>query len=174
MNVLQSFKVKLMWDMYLEEYLRKEFIKCVFSGSWKEIDENDLKIYFVSDSEDEFDGFEEENGVEVVEVEGVEVELKLFKKEFVCKKMCEVLGLIDELLFKFFKWEVVGDMQIIFIFVLLVNELKKDVDVEEIMIEKYKCKECERKERKCQQVKVKCGDVDGDEFEDGQYNDIGV
>ncbi|KAK0386076.1 hypothetical protein NLU13_5913 [Sarocladium strictum] len=172
-NALQSSKVKLTWDMHPEEHSRKESIKRAFSGSRKEIDENDLKTYLASDSEDESED-QEENDVEVVVAEGAEAEPKLSKKELARKKMREALGLTDESSSKSSKREAVGDMQITFTPALSANEPKKDADAEETTIEKYKRKERERKERKRQQAKAKRAGPDGEESEEEQHVSTGA
>ncbi|KAL2204754.1 hypothetical protein CC79DRAFT_1335376 [Sarocladium strictum] len=166
-NALQSSKVKLTWDMHPEEHSRKEALKRAFSGSRKEIDENDLKTYLASDSEDESDGPEEVDATEaVVGEEDAEPEPKLSKKELARKKMREALGLTDESSSKSSKHDAVGDMQITFTPALSGKEPQKDTEAEETTIEKYKRKEKERKERKRQQNKAKRGEVDEDDSED--------
>lgn len=166
-NALQSSKVKLTWDMHPEEHSRKESIKRAFSGSRKEIDENDLKTYLASDSEDESDGPDDAH-VEVVVAEGAEEEPKLSKKELARKKMREALGLSEESSRKSSKNDAVGDMQITFTPALSANEPKKAADEEETTIEKYKRKERERKERKRQQSKAKRTGAEEEESADDQ------
>lgn len=173
-NALQSSKVKLTWDMHPEEHSRKEALKRAFSGSRKEIDENDLKTYLASDSEDESDGPEEVDATDAVVDEDAEPQPKLSKKELARKKMREALGLTDEPSSKSSKHDAVGDMQITFTPALSGNEPKKDPEAEETTIEKYKRKEKERKERKRQQNKAKRGEVDEDDSEAEQQADGGA
>ncbi|KAK2672380.1 hypothetical protein RAB80_012459 [Fusarium oxysporum f. sp. vasinfectum] len=140
-NALQSSKVKLTWDMHPEEASRKESINRAFSGSRNEIEENDLRAYLASDSEDDDDVEEEE----VVEEKG-EDEPKLSKKELARRKMRAALGLSEEPT-KSSKNAPVGDMEITFTPALSESAPKKTVE-EETTIEKYIRKEKERKEKK--------------------------
>ncbi|RGP60222.1 hypothetical protein FLONG3_10939 [Fusarium longipes] len=142
-NALQSSKVKLTWDMHPEETSRKESINRAFSGSRNEIEENDLRAYLASDSEDD-----DVDEVEVVEegVEEKEDEPKLSKKELARRKMRAALGLSEEPT-KSSKNAPVGDMEITFTPALTESAPKKTAE-EETTIEKYKRKEKERKEKK--------------------------
>ncbi|KAF9776667.1 hypothetical protein IL306_005134 [Fusarium sp. DS 682] len=140
-NALQSSKVKLTWDMHPEEASRKESINRAFSGSRNEIEENDLKAYLASDSEDDDDVEEEE----VAEEKG-EDEPKLSKKELARRKMRAALGLSEEPT-KSSKNAPVGDMEITFTPALTESAPKKSAE-EETTIEKYIRKEKERKEKK--------------------------
>ncbi|RBR12768.1 uncharacterized protein FIESC28_08470 [Fusarium coffeatum] len=144
-NALQSSKVKLTWDMHPEEASRKESINRAFSGSRNEIEENDLRAYLASDSEDS------DNEVEVVdataEAEEKEDEPKLSKKELARRKMRAALGLSEEPT-KSSKNAPVGDMEITFTPALSESAPKKKPEEEETTIEKYARKERERKERK--------------------------
>ncbi|CAG7562733.1 unnamed protein product [Fusarium equiseti] len=144
-NALQSSKVKLTWDMHPEEASRKESINRAFSGSRNEIEENDLRAYLASDSEDS------DNEVEVVdataEAEEKEDEPKLSKKELARRKMRAALGLAEEPT-KSSKNAPVGDMEITFTPALSESAPKKKAEEEETTIEKYARKERERKERK--------------------------
>lgn len=180
-NALQSSKVKLTWDMHPEENSRKESIKRAFSGSRKELDENDLKTYLASDSEDDDDDDE----VEVVDNAGEEVaqaeeakepEPKLSKKELQRKKMREALGLTDEASSKPSKRSHVGDMQITFTPALSESQPKKGKsdDQEETTIEKYKRKERERKEKKRQMSKAKRDGVEVADAEDDESDEGGA
>ncbi|KAI9152122.1 pre-rrna-processing esf1 [Paramyrothecium foliicola] len=156
-NALQSSKVKLTWDLHPEEVSRKESIKRAFNGSRSQVEENDLRAYLASDSEDD-DG-------EEVDVAGEEEndEPKLSKKELARKKMREALGLADEPAAKN-KDAPVGDMEITFTPALTDSKPKKDEQEEETTIEKYKRKERERKEKRRQKAKAKReGDSSGDE-----------
>ncbi|KAG8668581.1 pre-rRNA-processing protein esf1 [Fusarium poae] len=142
-NALQSSKVKLTWDMHPEESSRKESINRAFSGSRNEIEENDLRAYLASDSEDD-----DVDDVEVVEegVEEKEDEPKLSKKELARRKMRAALGLSEEPT-KSSKNAPVGDMEITFAPALTESAPKKTAE-EETTIEKYVRKEKERKEKK--------------------------
>lgn len=168
-NALQSSKVKLTWDMHPEETSRKDSINRAFTGSRAQLDENDLKAYLASDSEDE-DGDEEED---VAEAEVAEDEPKLSKKELARRKMREALGLGDEPAAKS-KSTHVGDMQITFTPALTENEeaKKKKGDQEETTIEKYKRKERERKERKRQQARAKREGAESDADEPEETEDV--
>ncbi|CEI68428.1 Pre-rRNA-processing protein esf1 [Fusarium venenatum] len=142
-NALQSSKVKLTWDMHPEESSRKESINRAFSGSRNEIEENDLRAYLASDSEDD-----DVDDIEVVE-EGVEEKEdgpKLSKKELARRKMRAALGLSEEPT-KSSKKAPVGDMEITFTPALTESAPKK-TEEEETTIEKYVRKEKERKEKK--------------------------
>ncbi|KFA61995.1 hypothetical protein S40285_07904 [Stachybotrys chlorohalonatus IBT 40285] len=160
-NALQSSKVKLTWDLHPEEVARKESINRAFSGSRADIEENDLKAYLASDSEDEQ---EEQEVVDAAEAE--EEQPKLSKKELARKKMREALGLTDESASKGSKDGAVGDMQITFAPALSDNKAKANGEAEETTIEKYKRKERERKEKKRQKAKAKREGVDIEEEED--------
>ncbi|GKU03308.1 pre-rrna-processing protein esf1 [Fusarium langsethiae] len=142
-NALQSSKVKLTWDMHPEESSRKESINRAFSGSRNEIEENDLRAYLASDSEDD-----DVDDVEVVEegVEEKEDEPKLSKKELARRKMRAALGLSEEPT-KSSKNAPVGGMEITFTPALTESAPKKTAE-EETTIEKYVRKEKERKEKK--------------------------
>ncbi|KEY66308.1 hypothetical protein S7711_02770 [Stachybotrys chartarum IBT 7711] len=160
-NALQSSKVKLTWDLHPEEVARKESINRAFSGSRADIEENDLKAYLASDSEDEQ---EEQEVVDAAEAE--EEQPKLSKKELARKKMREALGLTDESASKGSKDGAVGDMQITFAPALSDNKAKANGEEEETTIEKYKRKERERKEKKRQKAKAKREGVDIEDEED--------
>ncbi|KAJ3473307.1 hypothetical protein NLG97_g10384 [Lecanicillium saksenae] len=54
-TALQSSKVKLTWDLHPEEATRKDQIKRAFTGSRADLEENDLRTYLASDSEDSDD-----------------------------------------------------------------------------------------------------------------------
>ncbi|KAJ6444929.1 pre-rRNA processing protein Esf1 [Purpureocillium lavendulum] len=151
-NALQSSKVKLTWDMHPEEASRKDALKRAFSGSRTEIEENDLRAYLASDTED--DEEEEETPVQGDGDDDADVadEPKLSKKELARKKMREALGLSDEPATKASKDGPVGEMQITFA-PALAESKAKEADKEETTIEKYKRKEKERKERKRQAAK---------------------
>lgn len=151
-NALQSSKVKLTWDMHPEEVSRKDSINRAFTGSRADLEENDLRAYLASDSEDD------EEDIEVVDAEADEEaaadEPRLSKKELARKKMREALGLASEPAPRKSKNGPVGDMEITFTSAL--SESKpKDASQEETTIEKYKRKEKERKEQKRQANKAK-------------------
>ncbi|KAJ4326322.1 pre-rRNA-processing protein esf1 [Fusarium piperis] len=156
-NALQSSKVKLTWDMHPEEASRKESINRAFTGKRGEIEENDLKAYLASDSEDEDDVEEAEE--EVVE-EAAEDEPKLSKKELARRKMRAALGLSEEPT-KSSKNGPVGDMEITFTPALTESAPKKEAG-EETTIEKYKRKEKERKEKKREKARAKREGRDSD------------
>ncbi|KAF4490339.1 Pre-rRNA-processing esf1 [Fusarium agapanthi] len=158
-NALQSSKVKLTWDMHPEEASRKESINRAFSGSRNEIEENDLRAYLASDSEDD-DGVEEE---EVVEEKG-EDEPKLSKKELARRKMRAALGLSEEPT-KSSKNAPVGDMEITFTPALSESAPKKTAE-EETTIEKYIRKEKERKEKKREAARARRAGQDPDAEEE--------
>ncbi|KAF5629040.1 pre-rRNA-processing esf1 [Fusarium tjaetaba] len=173
-NALQSSKVKLTWDMHPEEASRKESINRAFSGSRNEIEENDLRAYLASDSED--DDVEEE---EVVEEKG-EDEPKLSKKELARRKMRAALGLSEEPT-KSSKNVPVGDMEITFTPALSESAPKKTAE-EETTIEKYIRKEKERKEKKREAARARRAgqDPEAEEEEDevveapeGETDDLG-
>ncbi|RBR09257.1 hypothetical protein FVER53590_06794 [Fusarium verticillioides] len=157
-NALQSSKVKLTWDMHPEEASRKESINRAFSGSRNEIEENDLRAYLASDSED--DDVEEE---EVVEEKG-EDEPKLSKKELARRKMRAALGLSEEPT-KSSKNAPVGDMEITFTPALSESAPKKTAE-EETTIEKYIRKEKERKEKKREAARARRAGQDPDAEEE--------
>ena len=161
-NALQSSKVKLTWDMHPEEANRKESIKRAFSGSRAEIEENDLKAYLASDSEDddEEDGILDE--VPVGTAESASALPKLSKKELARKKMREALGLAGEPSSKSTNDGAVGDMEITFA-PALTDSKPKESQQEETTIEKYRRKERERKEKKRQRSKAKREGVDPEE-----------
>ncbi|OAQ65997.1 pre-rRNA processing protein Esf1 [Pochonia chlamydosporia 170] len=163
-NALQSSKVKLTWDMHPEEASRKESINRAFTGSRANLEENDLRAYLASDSED--DG----NDVEEVNAEAEEDaadEPKLSKKELARRKMREALGLAEEAAPKKSKDGPVGDMQITFTSALS-NSKAKDADQEETTIEKYKRKEKERKDKKRQAAKAKRAGISGEDADQGE------
>lgn len=154
-DALQHSKVKLTWDMHPEELARKEEIKRAFSGSRAELEENDMRAYLASDSEDE-DGPAEE-------AEVAEDQPKLSKKELKAQKMRELLGLGAEPLAKPSKSGPVGDMQITFTPALMGGEKKKkEPGAEETTLEKYMRKERERKAKKKEMVVAKRNGVDPD------------
>ena len=126
-NALQSSKVKLTWDMHPEEASRKQSMKKAFGGSRAELQENDLRAYLASDSEDED------------EVDA---------KEEAKRKMRAALGLGDEEVKGAKDEGPVGDMEITFTSALLDGPKEKEEGEEETTIEKYKRKEKERKQKR--------------------------
>lgn len=157
-NALQSSKVKLTWDMHPEEASRKESINRAFTGSRADIEENDLRAYLASESEDDEDDADDADGNENAEAGAP----KLSKKELARKKMREALGLASETASsRKPKDGPVGDMEITFAPALSESKTK-DSDKEETTIEKYKRKEKERKEKKRQTAKAKRGVPEAD------------
>lgn len=155
-NALQSSKVKLTWDMHPEEASRKDALKRAFSGSRAELEENDLKAYLASDTEDEDDEEDDDNAGENGDGEAAETEgPKLSKKELARKKMREALGLTDESTSKSSKNGPVGGMEITFTPALSETKPKKKDAAEETTLEKYVRKEKERKDKKRQMNKAK-------------------
>ncbi|KAI2621255.1 hypothetical protein GGR54DRAFT_94619 [Hypoxylon sp. NC1633] len=146
-DALQHSKVKLTWDIHPSETTRQEDIKRAFGASRSELEENDLRAYLASDSEDgdAHEGEEEEEQAEVADDQP-----KLTKKELKAKKLREALGLGSEPSARSSKSGPVGDMQVTFSAALLDNnnKKKKEPDAEETTLEKYKRKERERKARK--------------------------
>ncbi|UNI16785.1 pre-rRNA-processing protein esf1 [Purpureocillium takamizusanense] len=160
-NALQSSKVKLTWDMHPEEASRKDALKRAFSGSRAELEENDLRAYLASDTEDddEVDEAAECGGEDAAAAAAAEP--KLSKKELARKKMREALGLTDEPTTKASKDGPIGEMEITFAPALAESKAKSS-EQEETTIEKYKRKEKERKERKRQAAKAKRTDHEDD------------
>ncbi|KAF5021338.1 hypothetical protein F66182_6623 [Fusarium sp. NRRL 66182] len=163
-NALQSSKVKLTWDMHPEEASRKESINRAFSGSRNEIEENDLRAYLASDSEDEDEDDDVEEVDEAVEEGKVEEEPRLSKKELARRKMRAALGLSEEPT-KPSKNNPVGDMEITFTPALSETAAKKTPE-EETTIEKYIRKEKERKEKKREAARARRAGADPDAEED--------
>ncbi|KAK2012817.1 hypothetical protein LZ32DRAFT_605139 [Colletotrichum eremochloae] len=146
-DALQHSKVKLTWDVNPDDAARKASINRAFTGSRAQLEENDLKAYLASDSEDDgdsFAGFDNEQK----EAEGeAGAEPKLSKKELARRKMREALGLGAEEEKKS-KDGPVGEMEITFTPALTESKKDKKPEEEETTIEKYKRKERERKEKK--------------------------
>ncbi|KAL0930335.1 pre-rRNA processing protein [Colletotrichum truncatum] len=155
-DALQHSKVKLTWDVNPDDAARKASINRAFTGSRAQLEENDLKAYLASDSEDEDEeslgGVEEEVDAEA---EAEAEEPKLSKKELQRRKMREMLGLGAEEEKKS-KDVPVGDMEITFTPALTETQKdKKKEGEEETTIEKYKRKERERKEKKREMARAK-------------------
>lgn len=148
-NALQSSKVKLTWDMHPEEVSRKDAVQKAFSGSRADLQENDLRAYLASDTEDDDDNDENDGG------NVAEGEPKLSKKELARKKMREALGLAEESETKSSKHGPVGGMEITFTSALSDTKKPKKDEAEETTLEKYVRKERERKEQKRQMAKAK-------------------
>ncbi|KAK8128185.1 hypothetical protein PG984_009293 [Apiospora sp. TS-2023a] len=143
-DALQHSKVKLTWDMHPEETSRKDDIARAFTGSRSDIQENDLRAYLASDSEDSdagADGLGPDD-------ETAADEPKLSKKELARKRMREALGLGAEAT-KSSKKEPTGEMEMTFTASDMGgNESKPDVPEEETTVERYMRKERERKAAK--------------------------
>jgi hypothetical protein len=159
-NALQSSKVKLTWDMHPEETSRKDSIKRAFTGSRQQLEENDLRAYLASDSEDDGSDDDDNNGVSGEDAP------KLSKKELARKRMREALGLTDEAASKAPNKGHVGDMEITFTPALTESKQPKADDKEETTIEKYKRKERERKEKKRQKARAKREGLDPDALDE--------
>ncbi|GJC78286.1 pre-rRNA-processing protein ESF1 [Colletotrichum liriopes] len=147
-DALQHSKVKLTWDVNPDDAARKASINRAFTGSRSQLEENDLKAYLASDSEDDgdsFAGFDDEDKEE--EEAATAAEPKLSKKELARRKMREALGLGAEEEKKS-KDGPVGEMEITFTPALTESKKDKKPEEEETTIEKYKRKERERKEKK--------------------------
>ena len=130
--------------MHPEEASRKEDIKRAFTGSRSDIQENDLRAYLASDSEDS-DAGADDFGVDDETKAG---EPKLSKKELARKRMREALGLGAEAT-KSSKNEPTGEMEMTFTADDLGgHETKPDVPEEETTVERYMRKERERKAAK--------------------------
>ncbi|KAI2621499.1 hypothetical protein GGS26DRAFT_266582 [Hypomontagnella submonticulosa] len=151
-DALQHSKVKLTWDIHPEEITRKEEIQRAFGASRAELEDNDLRAYLASDSEDDdVQEAEEDDQVEVADDQP-----KLTKKELKAKKLREALGLTSEPLSRSSKSAPVGDMQVTFSAALMDDgKKKKEPNAEETTLEKYKRKEKERKARKKEKAVAK-------------------
>lgn len=145
-DALQHSKVRLTWDMHPEEVSRREDIKRAFGASRSQLEENDLRAYLASDSEEDAGFQSEADGSDKLAV----AEPTLSKKERKARKMREALGLGVEPVSKSSKAGPVGDMQITFTAGLLEkkDEYKNKANEEETTVEKYMRKERERKARK--------------------------
>lgn len=168
-SALQSSKVKLTWDLHPEEATRKEAVKRAFTGSRNDINENDLRAYLASDSEDSDAAPEADDDENEKEQEDKEDGPKLSKKELARKKMREALGLTEESSAKASKDAPVGDMEITFTSALSESKSKDDDNEEETTIEKYKRKERERKEKKREKSRVKRGEEPADKEEEATF-----
>ena len=167
-DALQHSKVRLTWDA--DDGSRKQAQKRAFSGSRAEIDENDLKAYLGSDSEEDDEAPEpviidataagnspdEQNATESTTPQ-------LSKKEAERQRMRSILGLHPEQVSKRKPKRAsptpVGDMQITFTSGLSNNrgsvfESQAEPDREETTVEKYIRKEKERKNRRKERIKL--------------------
>ncbi|KAI0889240.1 uncharacterized protein GGS22DRAFT_196867 [Annulohypoxylon maeteangense] len=178
-DALQHSKVKLTWDIHPEETSRQEDIKRAFSASRAAIEENDLRAYLASDSDDDGAQDDEDEGEDEAEV--ADDQPKLTKKELKAKKLREALGLNSEPLAKSSKSKPVGDMQVTFSAALMDGDdkKKKEPDAEETTLEKYVRKEKERKARKKEKAVAKRNETttnqdeaDGDDAA-GSQDDLG-
>ncbi|KZL82164.1 pre-rrna processing protein [Colletotrichum incanum] len=146
-DALQHSKVKLTWDVNPDDAARKASINRAFTGSRSQLEENDLKAYLASDSEDDGDSFAGFDDEDKEEEEATAADPKLSKKELARRKMREALGLGAEEEKKS-KDGPVGEMEITFTPALTESKKDKKPEEEETTIEKYKRKERERKEKK--------------------------
>jgi hypothetical protein len=157
-DALQHSNVKLTWDG--DDVSRKEAQARAFSGSRKDIEENDLKAYLGSDSSSE----------EEPEALGEFDKGSVTKKEQARQKMRTLLGLGAESK-KVEKKDLgpVGDLQITFSSGLSeANGTEKksvfenEPDLHETTVEKYVRKERERKQKRKQRVKDTAGPISGE------------
>jgi hypothetical protein len=149
-EALQSSKVKLTWDMDPEESTRKDSIRKAFTGSKKDIAENDLHAYLASDSDGEEQVFGQEETTTPLQS----------KRELARRKMREALGLSNDAETTEDPKDAkdgLGEMQITFTPALMGDDAKgKKIDVEnETTVEKYMRKERDRKEKKREKAKAK-------------------
>jgi len=170
-DALQHSKVRLTWDA--DDGSRKEAQKRAFSGSRADIDENDLKAYLGSDSEEDDNNAPEPLIVDATAAANPSDELteaanaippapKLSKKEAERQRMRSLLGLQPEPAAKKSSKGTakapVGDMQITFTSGLSGNkgsvfENQPPPEREETTVEKYIRKEKERKTRRKDKTK---------------------
>lgn len=170
-DALQHSKVRLTWDA--DDGSRKEAQKRAFSGSRADIDENDLKAYLGSDSEEDDNDAPEPVIVDATTAANPSDELpeaanatppapKLSKKEAERQRMRTLLGLQPEPTAnknsKNAAKDPVGDMQITFTSGLSgkggsVFENQPSPEREETTVEKYVRKEKERKTRRRDKTK---------------------
>ncbi|KAI1335857.1 hypothetical protein F5Y15DRAFT_396696 [Xylariaceae sp. FL0016] len=176
-DALQHSKVQLTWDMHPDEVARREDIKRAFTASRSELEENDLKAYLASDSEDDRGPVAEDDSEQ--EKELADDQPKLSKKEMKAQKLREALGLGSKPMSKSSsKSGPVGDMQITFSAALTGDseKQKRDNEEEETTIEKYKRKERERKAKKKEKTVAKRDNAaektSADDADDGE-EDLG-
>ena len=190
-DALQHSKVKLTWDA--DDNKRKEVQKRAFTGSRKEISENDLQAYLGSGSSDEDD--DQEGGVEVVNATAAmtvaeeynntkpnpssqpeTLPPKLSKREAERQRLRSLLGLGDEPTPRRSKGErePVGDMQITFTSGLSDPKANGNGSMfdnepvtEETTREKYIRKEKERKAKRREKAKaIRDGHSDQEDSQD--------
>ncbi|KAI9679279.1 MAG: pre-rRNA-processing protein esf1 [Caeruleum heppii] len=162
-DALQHSKVKLTWDQ--EDVVRKEVVRKAFAGggmSRREVEDNDLRAYLGSDSEDEMENDLAQDGDDAVD--GEQRVKKPSKKEAERQRLREALGLSSgppppSSKSKSTKAGPVGDMQITFTSGLgasgtngqvFENEPIKD----ETTVEKYVRREKERKARRREKMRA--------------------
>ena len=168
-DALQHSRVRLTWDA--DDGSRKEAQKRAFAGSRAEIDENDLKAYLGSDSEEDeapepvvVDATAADNPSNNVAETGTAASdaPKLSKKEAERQRMRSLLGLGPEPAVKKSSKDAtkapVGDMQITFTSGLSANKgsvftNQPEPDRKETTVEKYIRKEKERKNRRKEKMK---------------------
>lgn len=159
-DALQHSKVRLTWDQ--EDRTRKEAQARAFRGGQKEIDENDLKAYLGSDTEE--DDEEEQTAQEVAPVKS--------KKELEREKARALLGLPTEPVKKGTKKDKdtpSGNIQVTFSSGLSgANDggqkrsvFENSPEPQETTVEKYVRKEKERKQKR--KDKMKTGKTDEDD-----------
>lgn len=158
-DALQHSNVKLTWDA--DDKTRQEAQARVFSGSRKDIDENDLKAYLASDSSEDED---EDEQVEVVDStgKGGSSSSKASKKEAEKQRMRSLLGLSTEpeSSSKPSKSDApVGEMEVTFTSGLAGEPNRETVfenepEPEESTIDKYVRRERERKKRRKEKMKA--------------------
>ena len=152
-HALQHSKVKLTWDMDPDEVTRKDAIKRAFTGSRKEIGENDLRAYLGSES----DSSESDDEVGLEAAEKTEAP-KPTKMELARQKMRAALGLSHESSTPKKNQGPVGDMQITFTAGLSAapanGVFENQPPREETTAEKYIRKERERKARRKEKAKA--------------------
>lgn len=152
-DALQHSKVKLTWDA--EDNVRKEMVKKAFSGSRRDIEDNDLKAYLGSDSsEDEAVDDDDDGGMFGVPGQASN-ETKVSKKEQERQRLRAALGLeTAPTTSRAEKADApVGDMQITFTSGLSgPSNPAAAAPQEETTIEKYKRKEKERKQKHREKV----------------------
>ena len=187
-DALQHSKVKLTWDA--EDNVRKEMVKKAFSGSRRDIEDNDLKAYLGSDSSDEEDDDEPSEIVKANKDTGVET--KRSRKEMERERLRAALGLKETMASSNNSSKAqhlpVGDMQITFQPGLSEGanpgkSLQSESKADETTIGKYVRKEKERKQRRRDKVlasragnKIELGKLAGEQVRvagDGNQNTEG-
>ena len=164
---LQHSKVKLTWDA--EDAQRKEIQQRAFSGSRKDLDENELRAYLASDHSSS----EDEQDVDIVD-STIDTTLGpgnnsgpsrgLSKSESKRQLLRAKLGLSDESKVGETNHTPVGGMQVTFTPGLSAAEKQASVfenepEIEETTAEKYIRKERERKARRKEKLKVQRSDT---------------